>query len=46
MRRLGNVFIVVGLILLPTIIFSIWGFLLIGAGALLRFSAPKPRGVL
>lgn len=40
-RRLGNIMIVIGVLYLPTLIFTMWGLILIAVGALLRISAPK-----
>lgn len=36
---LGSFFIGTGVLLLPTIFFALWGFLLIGTGCLLRVAA-------
>lgn len=38
MRILGNVMIVVGVLCLPTIIFSVWGVILIALGCLIRLA--------
>ena len=38
MKTLGNIFIGLGLVLCCTVIFMIWGFILIGLGALLRIA--------
>lgn len=39
LRRLGSCFVVGGLLLLPTLIFTLWGLLAIGTGCLLRVAA-------
>ncbi len=39
MRHLGSFMIGTGLLLLPTLLFTLWGVLLIGTGCMLRVAA-------